>query len=314
VGLQFWKKASPSSGFALGGLDDRFAEACERLGVTRISPLNLSYSGRTRGAVVETPDACRYWLKVYGVTSPDHPLRQGEIASDALQGIRKPHLIRQIEWTNGDVLWTARLTTLADDAVQQTPWAGEAAAAVTDAWLEELKANLDSLVTQPSARTFLSQERLSAWLAYNYRLRYSFSEKEWVTSHNDLQWSNLTGPSLCILDWESFGLAPIGYDAGRLIAYSCCHTALVMRLEKVFSAHFTTPAGMIGRLCATFSLKQHAQQKNLAPELIAALDDMIARLLADIRALPGIRKSTITQITVHKWTGLKRRLSATLAN
>jgi hypothetical protein len=314
VGLRFWKKAPPSSAFVREGLDDRFAEACERLGVTRISPLNPSNTGHTRGAVVETADLQRHWLKVFGATSPDHPPRKGEIASDALRGIRKPHLIRQIEWADGDALWTARLITLADNAVERTPWAGDAAAAVTDAWLEELKVNLDRLAPQPSAHIHVSPRILSAWLSHNYRLHCTFAPSEWVTSHSDLQWSNLTAPNLHILDWEQLGSAPIGYDAGMLIAYSCRNPALVTRLRRVFSPHLSTPTGMIAWLFITHQMRQGAHQKKRAPELIIALDDMIAGLLAEIRILPGVRKSTIATIATHKWAGLKRRLSAAIAN
>lgn len=188
MGLRFWKTAPPSSGFALEGIDDRFAEACERLGVARISPLNPSNTGHTRSAAAETADAHRYWLKVYGSTSPDHPPRKGEIASDALSGICKPRLVRQIEWTDGDVLWTARLTTLADDAVEQTPWAGDAAAAATDAWLEELKANLDRLAPQPSERIRISPQQLSAWLSHNYRLHLPPALRVFAVGMGDIPW------------------------------------------------------------------------------------------------------------------------------
>lgn len=314
MGLRFWRKAPPSIEFVREGLDDRFAEACERLGVKRVSALNIGPSHNSRGALVETADAQRHWLKIYGVSSPNHPGRLAEIASDALSSICKPRLLKQIEWQHGNANWIARLTTLADDAVEQAPWAGDAAAAVTDAWLQELKANLDRLVPQPSARILVSPQMLSGWLSHNYRLHYIFSSSEWVTSHNDLQWSNLTAPTLYILDWEHLGSAPIGYDIGWFIACSCRDPALVRRLEKIFASHFSTATGLTARLFATHRLKQHAQENNLDPEFIADLDDMIARLLNDLRALPDVRKSTVATTAARKWVGLKRRLAAALAD
>jgi hypothetical protein len=39
---------------------------------------------------------------------------------------------------------------------------------------------------------------------------------EWATAHADLNWANLTGPRLWILDWEDWGRAPRGLDAANL--------------------------------------------------------------------------------------------------
>jgi hypothetical protein len=39
---------------------------------------------------------------------------------------------------------------------------------------------------------------------------------EWTTAHADLNWANMTGPDLWILDWEDFGRAPRGLDAANL--------------------------------------------------------------------------------------------------
>ena len=53
--------------------------------------------------------------------------------------------------------------------------------------------------------------------------RAVFDQVTWTTAHNDLHWGNVTGPELCILDWESWGRAPAGYDASTLLCTSLRH-------------------------------------------------------------------------------------------
>jgi hypothetical protein len=43
---------------------------------------------------------------------------------------------------------------------------------------------------------------------------------EWRTAHAHLNWANLTGPALWILDWEDWARSPRGLDAANLWARS----------------------------------------------------------------------------------------------
>ncbi|WP_230204901.1 hypothetical protein [Parafrankia elaeagni] len=56
----------------------------------------------------------------------------------------------------------------------------------------------------------------------------------WVTAHGDLHWANLCGPTLRVLDWEGWGLAPAGYDAATLH----CHSLLIPTLAAQVRANF----------------------------------------------------------------------------
>ena len=47
-----------------------------------------------------------------------------------------------------------------------------------------------------------------------------FDQVTWTTTHSDLHWGNVTGPELCVLDWESWGRAPAGYDTSILLCAS----------------------------------------------------------------------------------------------
>ena len=179
--------------------------------------------------------------------------------------------------------------TLADPAVAADPWAGAAAMRVTEAWHCELKEALDDLCGQrtPSgerpSRFVVSPQALQEWFRSEYAIEYDFPLSDRRLSHNDLHWSNLTAPSLSILDWEWLGLLPVGYDAGMLIANSCTSDDLVARLERVFAPHFETATGYAARLFAAHAVRNGARNEWLDPQLMPHLDTMMARLEGGLR-------------------------------
>jgi hypothetical protein len=54
----------------------------------------------------------------------------------------------------------------------------------------------------------------------------------WTTAHCDLHWGNLTAPTLTILDWETWGRAPAGYDAATLLCTSLGFPGLTRRVSR----------------------------------------------------------------------------------
>jgi hypothetical protein len=72
----------------------------------------------------------------------------------------------------------------------------------------------------------------------------------WTTAHCDLHWGNLTAPHLVILDWETWGKAPAGYDAATLICATLSHPELALRLRATLADFLDTPTGHIAVLAA----------------------------------------------------------------
>lgn len=110
--------------------------------------------------------------------------------------------------------------------------------------------SLDHLANAPCEQVGVTGRLFRRWLWSNFRRVLAIEDTDWVASHNDLQWSNLCGPELSILDWEWFGRSPRGYDQAKLIAYSCHDHELtwgggirlfvsseMSRFAKVFAAH-----------------------------------------------------------------------------
>ncbi|GAA2255067.1 hypothetical protein GCM10010430_43540 [Kitasatospora cystarginea] len=100
---------------------------------------------------------------------------------------------------------------------------------------------------------------------------------ERVTGHGDLHWGNLTGPPLMILDWERWGLVPVGFDPGLFHANSLLLPDIAARIRSEFAPVLDTPAGRIGELAALAEMLQ-AVARGWYPELAPLLADRAREL------------------------------------
>lgn len=270
-------------GFLENGRRARFAEACSALNVRQTSEPQTGYGQRSYGAKVTDDSGASYWLKVFGLRSVDNERWKAEIAADAITGLPKPELFRQTTWKHIDEFWVARLTTLAADVIEVGPWAGANAAGMPDPWLERLVQSLQVLTRQPCTRTHVRIDLFERWLWRHFKRRMSITPSDWVPSHNDLQWSNLSHPDLSILDWEWFGRSPPGYDQGSLIAYSCHDDSLTARLEKAFGATFDSELATFGRLFAAHTIRNSVDSGWLNPAMREPVGRLIERWDSHIR-------------------------------
>jgi hypothetical protein len=85
----------------------------------------------------------------------------------------------------------------------------------------------------------------------------------WTTAHGDLHWANLTEP-LRLLDWEGWGLAPQGFDAAMLYAYSLLQPDTAARVRDIFPV-LESPAGLAAEATVCAQLLQTVRRgDNLA--------------------------------------------------
>ena len=243
---------SPSHGYVTDGLDGAMAEACSRLGLTLADQPKHGYQGKSCGATVRTADGRLCWLKVTGITGAVAEwLRDGEESADGIRDVPKPSILKIADWSTGGTRWRAALMTLAPSGVlAPTPNDFPKIESISDAWIGDLKASLRSIGRLPPPRQKFDPKWVSRLLAEQFKLNAPVRTEEWRTAHGDLQWSNLTAPKLTLLDWESWGAAPRGYDAARLIAFSCASPGLAERLRAAFAEEIDTPSGRVTQLFA----------------------------------------------------------------
>ncbi|MFD3646207.1 hypothetical protein ACFWUT_24225 [Streptomyces cyaneofuscatus] len=181
------------------------------------------------------------------------------------------HLVR--EWAEGDDVYRAELYDfVADGAVSATPALTEAPR-LTAAWWSGLRTAIGGLSTVRTERTAVRQAYLDRampkYLAFLGR-PVPTAPPAWSTAHGDLHWANLAGPQLSILDWEGWGMAPAGYDAAPLHAYSLAVPETAERLRKELSDILASEAGRFAELVVITELLQSAEQGDNR-ELVPAL-------------------------------------------
>lgn len=137
---------------------------------------------------------------------------------------------------------------------------------------------LDCLVSVETDRVAIRQERLVWALPEFLGVEIDPQVPEWSTAHADIRWSNLTGPDLCILDWERWGRAPAGYDAATPYISSLTVPKIAARVRQVFGHLLETPAGRFSELVVASEFLQGMQRGNNL-ELEVPLRQRVAQLL-----------------------------------
>lgn len=103
----------------------------------------------------------------------------------------------------------------------------------------------------------------------------------WSTQHGDLHWANLVGPDFALLDWEMWGVHPIGSDEAMLYLRSLLVPNVAERVHALFADVLDSPAG-------------HAVQIRTAAALLHRADehpDLVEPLRRHVRPLLGSRLS-----------------------
>jgi hypothetical protein len=142
-------------------------------------------------------------------------------AAQILDGVPVPRWHAGISWldTERKVMWRADETQLIDEAP-----VGRAANApgLPDAWWDAFNVAMDELTSHVTTRAAtpdcepISPARVETAIRKVFPDCTNLRIDEWATAHADLNWANLTGPRLWMLDWEDHGRAPRGLDAANL--------------------------------------------------------------------------------------------------
>ncbi|WP_237502639.1 phosphotransferase [Streptomyces sp. SID8374] len=195
------------------------------------------------------------------------------------------HLVR--EWVDGEDAYRAELYEfVADGALSPSPVLAEAPR-LTATWWSGLRTALGCLATVRAERMAVRQAYLDrampTYLAFLGR-PVPTTVPAWSTAHGDLHWGNLCGPELTILDWEGWGVAPAGYDAALLHAYSLAVPEVAERVRTELSDILASDAGRFAELVVITELLQSAERGD-HPELVPALrqraEEVWGRMAAD---------------------------------
>ena len=182
-------------------------------------------------------------------------------AAQILDGVPVPGWHAGISWldTDRNVMWRADETQLIEEAP-----VGRAANApgLPDSWWETFNAAMDQLTTHGTSRIAtpdcepITSDRVEAAIRKVFPDAAIPRIDEWTTAHADLNWANMTGPKLWILDWEDFGTAPRGLDAANLWFGSLAVPQVAEKVHQIRHRDLDSRTGQIMQLlkCAELLL------------------------------------------------------------
>ncbi|MFJ9446446.1 hypothetical protein ACIRRH_31985 [Kitasatospora sp. NPDC101235] len=249
-------------------------KAAAFLGLVCTGPPIFGTSGTTVGRPAENT-----WLRVSRSSRRRAPRPSGQGALGAEQlipaSVPRPRLHDTADWTEAGWFYQADVSELVGPAASTTQDLRHDPG-LDDGWWAALKDALVGIAQAPGTKTTLRQ----TWVEEVFPKYLGIpapASVERVTGHGDLQWANLTARPLKILDWERWGLVPVGYDPAVLWVSSLLVPEIANRTREEFADIFDTPAGRVGQLIALAEMLQ-AADRGYYPGLAPLLADQAEEL------------------------------------
>lgn len=182
------------------------------------------WRGRTLGRPVISPDGPA-WLRLARAPADqtDHTFWDGSIDAEKSipQSMPRPRLQAHHDWRDEPWKYRAELyNRVAAQPVAATPLLQTVPTDLPTPWWTALRTALDDITAVPTERFTINQCYLDWAMPRFLGAPIDATAPHWSTAHGDLHWANLCAPTLYILDWEGWGLAPTAYDAAMLAVYS----------------------------------------------------------------------------------------------
>lgn len=254
-------------------VDAALTRAATSLGVRLVGPRRYGWRGKSAGSRACDLQKCIHWIHVrFGELHSDaDQLIVGTTTAAVIQGVHKPHLLGSIDWLDDTRRWHGDLTTLvAFETISVTPQL-TTPVQLSDRWFASLRGSLSALQTQTTTRTCVRDDLITRRLRERFDSSLNPNISQWVTSHGDLHWANLTHPECWILDWEAWGLAPYGFDAAVLLCFSLLEPEMTRRVEDVFRDALWCKDGMVMQLFVCAELLRMAELYRDHLELVEPL-------------------------------------------
>jgi len=224
--------------------------AAERFTVTIDGPPVFGWRLRSIGAPTTSP-AGRQWLRVVS-QEPKWATGDawtGTVDANAIDGIRKPHVLDVYEWPEHD--WRNQRAEL------MTHLAGEPCAPtdtlrldpdLSREWWIGLSTALDALARVRTGRVHADQAKIDQRIGERFGPDVATTVTDWETVHGDLHWSNLLRPRFGLLDWELWGRGPAGLDVATLYCFSLLHPPTAHDVHDQFAHKLDTSTGRVAQL------------------------------------------------------------------
>jgi hypothetical protein len=232
-------------------MDGHLDWAAHQFGVTPIG--EAVHTTRLRSVGIKVNDGGEdAWLRVV-YEDPDWGAGDyltGNLTANDISGVPKPHVKRWKQWDDNGRRLRGEVSTFVPAAPLSTGMVLMNEVDLPDPWMTQLRAAVDAIANHPLPPRGVDPDDVNNGLRAFFGITVDFATVEWTTAHSDLHWGNITAPDLFILDWETWGRAPAGYDAATLYCTSLLCPATARRVHRAFSDVLDTRSGRLATLAA----------------------------------------------------------------
>lgn len=204
-----------------------------------------------------------------------------EAAENAIAAsVPRPRLHGAHNWSEDDFVYRAELY----DRIHERPLS-ETALPPADlrlpaAWWTSLRTALAEVAATPTERVAIRQQHLDRSMPTFLETDLDTWAPEWSTAHAALRWPHLTAPTLFLLDWHHWGLAPTGYDEASLYISALATPQVADQVHQTFGPTLDSRPGRFAQLVVASEFLQRMRNgENL--ELRAPLRRQVAYLLGE---------------------------------
>jgi len=208
------------------------------------------WRGRTLSQPVAAPDGPA-WLRVACAPAAqvDTTFWDGSLAAEAIpRAVPRPRLRRWHDWNDEPWKYRAELYDRMTAPTAATSSTLRIAPDLPSAWWTAVRSALHHIGTVATVRYTITQEYLDRAMPRFLGTPVATTAPTWDTAHGDFHFANLCAPTLQIVDWEGWGLAPTGYDAATLHIYSLLVPRTASRIRRELGHLLDTPAGRFAEL------------------------------------------------------------------
>lgn len=255
------------------------SRALADLGLDAIGRSRFGWRDRSIGSAVERAGSS-YWLRVVWARSEwaRSSWWVGNQDAMTITGVEKPRLIDARAWEEGPLVYRADLMSLLPGRVCAPTSVLERTPGLDETWWTALERNLDAVAATPTERTVLDSEIMRRRIGVFFGIDLDVDQDDWVASHGDLHWNNLHREPFAIADWESWGLAPRGYDPAFLLGHSLAVLHVADQIARRFRRDLETESGIVSQLYVMTKLLTRADAGEHVG-LVPAVHRHVGRLL-----------------------------------
>lgn len=210
----------------------------------------------------------------------------GAEAASVIPGVPKPGWFQSTTWTETDQnrVWRAdEMEFISEPVVAVTGTMLTSEPDLPDSWWAELKTTLRVLAYYQTFRVGGRPELITRRINQVFPGAVDTTITEWTTSHGDLHWGNITAPTLCLLDWGDWGLAPRGNDAACLWASALGFPDVAARVQAEFHDDLESRAGRIAQLWVCSNIIRMSPRRDDAQKLAEPAATAAESLLKDLQ-------------------------------